>query len=309
MQDRAKEIKVGLTVLIGVAILVGGILWGKGVRLGARRFPLVIQVDNTSGLGPGDPVTVNGVSKGAVARIALEGTKVFVTVMLDRDVRLFTDASAVITSVELMGGKKVEIYPGQGGTPINPDQPPSSIPGKYAMGIPELMGVVGELALRLGAVASRADTVLATLNSTFGDARLSESLKAGIENLAVTSRELRRLTQQNNTKFTQTLDNFQAASDDIKHLVVNRRSEIDTALTHIVGTARQMEEFTRSLDEFAQRIRNRQGSLGQLLYDEKTFAQLQRAVDNIDSLSTDLRKNLARYLQNTRVHLINLIDF
>ena len=61
------ELIVGLTVIVGLSILLFGILWGKNYRLASNQVTVGFLFQNTSGLRVNDPVTVNGVSKGQVA--------------------------------------------------------------------------------------------------------------------------------------------------------------------------------------------------------------------------------------------------
>jgi ABC-type transporter Mla subunit MlaD len=143
------EFKVGLMVIVGLLILLFGILWGKNYRLVSQQSRVSFLFQNTGGLRVNDPVTVNGVKKGQVDAIALQNSGVRVDVMLDHDVRLFTDVRAYITTVEMMGGKKVEIFPGGSGELLDLANLQGPLRGMQTAGFSEMMMQMGEMSQRV----------------------------------------------------------------------------------------------------------------------------------------------------------------
>ena len=162
------EFIVGLTVIAGLSILLFGILWGKNYRLASSQVGVSFLFQNTGGLRVNDPVTVNGVRKGQVAGIRLENGLVRVDLNLDSDVQLYSDVMAYITTVEMMGGKKVEIVPGSSGQLLDLPNLRTPLRGAQTTGFSEMFLEMGKIAARSSQLMQRLDSTL-TLASAFLD--------------------------------------------------------------------------------------------------------------------------------------------
>ena len=79
---RRTEIQVGLTVIGALVTLLWGVTWLKDFSLARKVRVWHVQFPQTGGLGPSDEVQVNGIRKGAVSGIALQGDKVIVDLAL-----------------------------------------------------------------------------------------------------------------------------------------------------------------------------------------------------------------------------------
>jgi len=303
MGSRAIEIKVGLVVAAAILLLFFGIMWGKRYHFGTGRHPLLIRFDNASGLGNGDPVTVNGVRKGRVDKIFLYGDHVIVRVLLDPDVKIYPDARAYIEMVELMGGKKVEIKPGSRGQPLDLEHLSQPIEGQYTTGIPELISQLSQLALRIQEVVNKVDR---TVDQTLGNQEFQTLLLQSVRDLHGTSSMLRDFLARNNERLNESVENIYQSSYELRQLVNSRRGDIDSTIVHIRKLIEEMEGVSSVLNEVALRIKNREGNLGKLIYDEEMFRRFSNAAHNLDSLSTDLRKNLGRYMRGVDFQILKV---
>ncbi|MHA1989207.1 MAG: MlaD family protein, partial [Promethearchaeota archaeon] len=90
--NRATEIKVGLTVLLGIIVFIWILGWAKNFTLTASDVELKLMFDNVSGLEIGNIVTVNGVRKGYVRDFYVYKTYVIVTITVSDDVEIKKDA-------------------------------------------------------------------------------------------------------------------------------------------------------------------------------------------------------------------------
>src|ERR1041384_4882979 len=113
MDKKKVNLKVGITVIISVLILLYGVAFLKQFRLDLHENDLSVYFENTNGLKEGDPVSVNGVAKGKVKTIALQGDSVKVDFTLSKDVELKKDYTVQVAMIELMSGKQVLISPGR----------------------------------------------------------------------------------------------------------------------------------------------------------------------------------------------------
>ncbi len=79
-QQRIIEIKVGLTVLIGIVVFIWILGWAKNVSISSTDVYLKIKFENSSGLQVGNEVSVNGVKAGVVKDIYVENYYVIVEI-------------------------------------------------------------------------------------------------------------------------------------------------------------------------------------------------------------------------------------
>jgi len=123
MGERAIEVKVGILVIICMALLVAFLVL-LGDYSTTERGDLYLDVPTSANLKPGAPVKVAGVLAGRVAGVEYRGgeydettgRRVFVRVQLQIDVEkiptLHEDAIFYITTQGVLGEKYVEIDPG-----------------------------------------------------------------------------------------------------------------------------------------------------------------------------------------------------
>ena len=81
MKDyRKTEIKVGITVIVGILLFLWLLSWARNFSLTTAETELKIKFPNVSGLQIGNEVTVNGVQNGYVSDFYIEKGDVIVTI-------------------------------------------------------------------------------------------------------------------------------------------------------------------------------------------------------------------------------------
>ncbi|MEK9796793.1 MAG: MlaD family protein [Alphaproteobacteria bacterium] len=109
-----REVSVGLAV-VAVLIAVLAVVFGPGSIAGASTYKVDATFGQSDGLSVGSPVRAAGVTVGNVAALALvDGFRVRVTLEIQSDVVLDTDASAAIVTDGIFGSKLVRIDIGGG---------------------------------------------------------------------------------------------------------------------------------------------------------------------------------------------------
>src|ERR1051326_1615108 len=115
--SRMTEFKVGLTVIVAVVVLIGSVMWLKSMSLHEAKHIWKVRFPTTGGLASSDEVQVNGIRKGQVKAMRLDGDHVLVDVELDRSVPLTHDSKVAIRNVGLMGEKVIAVDLRTTGTP------------------------------------------------------------------------------------------------------------------------------------------------------------------------------------------------
>ncbi len=146
MKKYSIETTVGIFVVVGL-ICVGymTVNLGKVSLFGEDTYPLKARFASVSGLRVGSTVEVYGIEVGSVMQLVIDAERQMgvVDMKINKGVKVYDDATAVIKSAGLIGDKYVKIDPGGAGAVLKPQGiiTQTSVPadiedliGKYAFG-------------------------------------------------------------------------------------------------------------------------------------------------------------------------------
>lgn len=121
---RTFELKVGIFILIGMAILFFIVFSMGDINLSKSIYHIKVTFSFASGIGPSAPVRLAGVGIGQVEGIKLiysekeQKTYAEVYAWINDGVKIEEDAIATINTLGLLGEKYLEILPGTPGKPV-----------------------------------------------------------------------------------------------------------------------------------------------------------------------------------------------
>jgi phospholipid/cholesterol/gamma-HCH transport system substrate-binding protein len=310
---RSTEIKVGTVTIVALMLLIGGIMIGKGVNLGAAKPMVNIRFPSASGLKSGDPVYVSGIKRGVVGSVEPFEGAVMVSVMLDNLADIKRDATARILMFEVTGDRKIEISPGQsslqlvsgGNVTANTaaNATPPVIQGATAMDVSELIAFVGDVGTDLRVTLKRLDTTIVEVNELLGDTELKDEARSAIRNLNALSVNANRLLTRNEEELANVLRNLNSLSQDLKRLA-RKDGPVDTLITRIdtflvkadtlVGnlnhTLGGADKLVGDLRGIIGDVKTKRSVINQLMYDEafarrldSTLITIKRIFDNLPS--------------------------
>ncbi len=293
MASRNIEFKVGAVVLIGLILLGGSLIWLEQFQLTNDSKVIKVHFDDVGTLAIGDKVTVSGVHKGKVNKMNLTKGGVEVELVISSEVELMQDAQIVIKNFGVMGERFVSITPGKDSVELDISQP---INGQYDAGLPEVMGLMGEMVVEL-------HELVGTLKKTAVSDSSLNKFSNTIHNLESVSKSLKSYVERNEGKLDQTADNFLKASRQLNRTLNQNANKIDSVATRFDRVSIELEKFAGQLDtlstsarEFADGLNNPDGTLKLLTEDRRLYDDLRKAADNIDDLISDIRANPKKYL-------------
>jgi virulence factor Mce-like protein len=167
-------IKIGLLLLGAIFILVYML-----AQLGAfSRFTqsineYTVRFDSVSGLSPGARVLIAGVEVGEVKEIKLDSGRAKLVLALQSQVRLHTDAIALLRTQGLLGERYVEIQPGQTALLLPGQEIQKS---SLLLDLDRFLDQVGALSASVGDFSN-------SFNRVFGGSEGQERLKRMVEDL------------------------------------------------------------------------------------------------------------------------------
>ena len=277
-----QEITVGTLVLAGVALFIMGTMW-----LGGRKFghtPSVsIAFPDAGTLKRGSPVKVSGVQLGTVQEIDYQDYgKVLVRVELDPRVHPKRDASAVLSSIGLVGDAVIKLNPGSAPEPLPAD---SAIVGTVERGFmalgDEISAKANSLMTNLSEFTNKqlAADLSRTLTAIQRMADLYSNPKVG------PSAELQRTlveVQRMGNRLDSTLNEVKV-SGSLAHA--------DSLMSSLTRLSTDVRSATARVDTLVSRVNRGEGTLGRVATDTAFYGNAQRALKAIQEFVDDLRKH------------------
>lgn len=287
--ERKTEIKVGLTVLAAILIFLWIFGWAKNISIRSTENLVKVSFKNVAGLEIGDPVTVNGLRKGYVNDMKVLPNEVIVEIAVDNDVILKEDAKFSISMLDLMGGKKVEIYPGESSVAFNFKEIHRGI---FLSDIPAVMSLLGSVQDDLVTVLKDVKITLSSMNNYLTDESLSSDIKQSVKNLNSLTTEMNELIKQNKDNLKLLTENAVKLTEKTNDLVKNNEQNITDLLKNLNEVVTKSDKLLNDVNQLTDETLKKQNNLGKLLYDEEMMIDIKATLKQVNELTTILIEQL-----------------
>jgi len=269
------ELRVGLFVLVGLAVLAAGIFYVTGAGILGPKYRLKTFLPEVSGLSKGAPVKLDGVEIGNVEAIQLvprtpgsvkdKNRNVEVDMRIDRRYQkdILTDSTATLVTEGLLGNRYVDIRRGFTGVPLKENQ---ELPGAEEKAIKEVVERSAELLGNLTALSEEAQDLVSGVKGgrgTLGKLLTDEQAYNHLNSLLAHGDQLVTNVQQGQGTLGKLV-----ASDEMY-------GKVDKALDNVNGIVTD--------------VRAGKGTLGKLLNDPTLYDEAKQAIANTNSIVADVR--------------------
>jgi len=311
--ERNHEIKVGLTILIGIIILVFAILSvGEQQGILSDRYKLRVLMSRVNGLQTGAPVRLAGVRVGSVIGVQFSGDlddqKIEVTLEIDKKVqqRIREDSEAHIGTLGLLGDKFIGLTMGSLARPMlnNNELLKSSDPIDLEKLMDEGVEVVESLkkaSVEITEISEKINRGKGSIALLLNDPRFYMDLDRLLRLVELLGKKindgqgvLNMLLSDSvfTHNLAQSVENIQVVSDSLRTGQGSAsRLVMDPKLYNDLSTA--INRVNRVIDK----VDKGEGSLGQSINDKALYEDMVRVTMELDSLVKDIRKNPQRYLK------------
>ena len=288
--------KAGLVAVTSLLLFVWLVNFLKGWNILKRGRSFYAVYSDVSGLQPGSPVLINGLSVGSVQRIEFDKKrdgKLVLAFRVDTDLKFSRHTVVKVVSSGFIGGKVIALHLHHDG-PLA--QSGDTLPSEVEVGIGSmLLDQVGPFKDKLEELVTLMDSTLLNLRE-LTDLENRNRIKAILATLERTLNNYDQLAVHLNEQLSprgalkQTLD---GASRSFNHIatLTDRLSKVplDTALQRLNYAA-------GSLDSILEKVDDKRGSLGWLVNDAKLYHELQQTTRQLQLLLRDLRLHPKRYV-------------
>ena len=283
MKDQRKtEIKVGLVVVVGIILFIWILTWAKSFSLSANDKIVKVKFKNVSGLEVGDEVAINGVKKGFVDDIKIHGDEVQVKLSISNDVSLKEDAVFRIAMLDLMGGKKVEIYPGLSEQIMDYSKVQT---GSFTADIATVMSMVGGIQDDVNSSIKDMKITLNALNNYLTDKHLNDNIKSSVNNLSEASKKLNLMMDENRDNLKRLISSSVDLSEEAKTFLTKNKNELGNSFKELKTLLEETNSLVSRANEFADEIKTKKNNVGKFLYDEELYSNLNKSITQLNELT------------------------
>jgi phospholipid/cholesterol/gamma-HCH transport system substrate-binding protein len=288
-KQKKAELKVGITVIVGIIILLWVLGWAKNFSFNSDEKFLSISFDNVAGLSVGDFVSVQGIKTGYVEKIYTKKNKVIAEVSLNKTVDLREDATYSVMMVDLMGGKKIEITPGKSSTQLDFSKVQN---GKFLGDIATTMAVLGSVQNDLVEVIYQIKDALTSFNKIMNDSEFTDELRESVAKLNQLISKTDKIISENGDSFSELLENSNALVVNSNQFILDNKDEIKLSLASINGLVKSTNTLIAKINNFVVEVENKENNLGKIMYDEEIIENLSSSLKELKKLSKTINEQI-----------------
>lgn len=286
-----QEVTVGLLVIVGIAILFGGLTFLSGKSFfGSRRITFAARFENISGLSIGDPVQVSGVKVGRVRDIDLRDVSdVVVHLEVAQSQRPHVDAKTFVRALDALGAMYIDYVPGRSDEYLAAEQ---VITGSRDLA---LMETAANVATQATDVLSGAGAVLSERTAT----EIHETLDAA-------QRAMNVVAQLGSgpavREATRALEHLAVVAGRLDSTLGNPGlqaavSQLDDITDNLNEMVIGLGDATRALARMMEKIEGDTGTVGRLVNDTTLYQEVVDLSRSMRMLLDDMRERPGRYFQ------------
>jgi phospholipid/cholesterol/gamma-HCH transport system substrate-binding protein len=275
---------VGL--LIWLAQSIGALGGGSGARYELR-------LAHAAGLVENNAIKIAGVSVGRIEKVSVDHDTAVLTLQVDADVVLHTDARAIVRAKSLLGEKYLQIDPGELDSPVLADgarienvDVPFEI-DEVLNALQPILGGEDSIAASLAPLAGQLNDMLRDARGLDGKPPVitREQIDQIVDDLTKTTASVRRMTEQNEAGVAELVKDG--------NVLVDRANELlaDPRVNRTIGN---VESITSELDEKLPALLDRA---------DKALAEVEKLAAIVDE---DKRKKIATIIDDASVATANL---
>jgi phospholipid/cholesterol/gamma-HCH transport system substrate-binding protein len=307
MKTLGTEFKVGLFTLVA-ASTIGYMFFVLSPDTFERNSQVVYHtiLDDAAGVIPKTHVKTNGVTIGKVKSVVLETNKTRIDIEIDATVKIPLGSQVEIRTRGLLGDVFIEIVrvPDNG----NYVKPGELIPlSDSQVDLQQLMVIAGSIAKDIKQVTD-------SLAKVAGGKEGEQSLRDIVDNIKGITKETKELLAENRKDIRSTISSLEKTSrllgdaisqdgNDLALIVANvkqsskdlaefsssirelvtgeNRDKLDSIIAKFDTTMQDVEDTAKNVKLVSDKIERGEGTIGRLVNDEKTIAELEGALKDI----------------------------
>lgn len=203
--------------------------------------------------------------------------------------------------LDLMGGKKVEINPGNSASEMNYSKIRN---GEFLGDISTAMAALGSVENDLIDVIKEVKVTLFQVNKTLTDSQFNQELKLSINNLNNLTNNLNSLIINNKDNINKLLTEGTDLTKSLNNILVSNKDSLSVTLSLIRQTLNNSQLLISSINDFIDKTNKSENNLGRVLNDKEITENLKVSIQQLK----DLTKLLLDQLKSSGIKVDAKID-
>jgi phospholipid/cholesterol/gamma-HCH transport system substrate-binding protein len=307
----SKEFIVGLIVFLSILILYWGISFLKGSDIFSTSTKVYAVYQKVDGLNKSQPVVISGFQVGHITNMQFHPRNdgsVIVEMSITSDYPIYTNSIARITSTDFLGGKAIELIPGNNMQLVKTGD--TLIPEITLSLTEEVNMQVAPLKNKIEKLLASVDTILILTSGIFTE-DFRDNIESSVGSLRNTFASLENATKsfeilisENEENLTRTIEDV----SDVSHTLQENKANLDNIIKNFAAVSdsliqsnpgeafRSLTATLVSFNHLLERVEQGEGNLGLLLKDENLYKNLELASERLNLLLLDVQLNPKRYI-------------
>ena len=287
MKYLTKEVKIGITGIIAIAVLVYGLNFLKGINVFKAGNGYYVEFEDIAGLVTSSPVYADGYGIGLVREIQYDYRNpghIVVEIELDHEVKLPIGTTAELET-EMLGTVKMNLKLPRGANRWYAQG--DTLQGMVNAGV---MGKAAGLVPKVEMMMPKLDSILMSLNNLLADQSLANTLHNAEQvtaNLQITTERLNGLLASDIPAIA---GNLNTVSENLAVISTNLK-DIDYA-----STVARIDATLEGVKQFTDQLQSKENTVGLLLNDRALYDNLLETTGNASALLEDLKEHPKRYV-------------
>ena len=199
------------------------------------------------------------------------------------DIKLKEDASFAVSMLDLMGGKKVEIFPGTSGRNYNYNK---TAEGIFFADIPSAMSLFGSVQDDFVTVLKDVKISINSLNKYLTDEKLNKDVKQSLSNLNSLTEKLNLMLSENRNDLKALTKNAVELTENSNELLSTNKENINQLFTDLKSIVNKSDILLSDLNDLTKETKDQQNNIGKLLYDENMIKDLKQSLKQVNELTS-----------------------
>jgi len=308
----SKYVKLGVLIVITLAILIWGLSYLKGKDVFKKTNNYFVIYDRIDGLQESNKIIMNGYQVGQVYEIKFlpdNSGRLVVTLMMEQNFKVPVNSVAQIVSSDIMGTRTIKLIFSQENTFY---QSGDTIPGAIESDLKE------QVSMQVLPLKNKAEQLLGTVDSAIvaltvilnEDARknLSQSfanINRSINNIEKTTSDLQQIVSAQKGNIQLTMENVRDItsalsknSKELENTIKNMSSFSDTlSRLPITPVVENIALASEQLLDLINKMNSTESTAGLLLNDDQLYRSITGLSENLSTLIKDIQTNPKRYLE------------
>ena len=298
MEQKRLQVKVGVFVVFGLALMASLMIWfSKGTSLFRRTYELHLHTVNVGGLKPDAGVLLAGVPVGNVSstKLAPDGKSVTVNLQIYNSCKIYHDARFAIEQSGFLGDQYVAIIPTQNTLPCWTNG--SDVSCEPPFSLLEISRTATSFMQSINDIAGKLDASVTDLRRVVLNPETFSNFTAAVDNLHAVSLEARgtfgridEVIAANGAEFSTAVSNVVFFSGQMIQLANNAQNLVTTNGPDVTAAIKNLESSTEVLRELANDAQSGKGVAGIMFENGPAATNVQVLAENLAVASSNLNR-------------------